>query len=156
MSRLAPLTGLVLFIAAIGFVVPFLKGSAPPAAPQQIADRALAARETMMQQDATAANVDAFLELCTDNLVYEDPVVNMRIEGKAQIRTGMLGFLGATRKAHRAETRRIATANVVVVEQTVSFEENESSGWTPRKRDQVTVFEFEGSKIRRVADYWTR
>jgi hypothetical protein len=53
--------------------------STPLVAPAQ---RALAARQKMMQFDATAADVDAFLALATDGLVYEDPVVKMKIEGK--------------------------------------------------------------------------
>jgi hypothetical protein len=54
-------------------------------------------------------------------------------------------------------TRRIASANVVVLEQTVAFEARQDDGtWKPQTRDQVTIFEFEGSRIRRIADYWSR
>lgn len=156
MSRPVFLAGLTLFIAATCLVVPFVTGADRLATPEQIAERALAARERIMQQHATVADVDAFLALCTDNLVYEDPVVNVRITGKTQIREGMLGFLGVTRNVRRSVTRRIAAANVVVLEQAVSFEENEGNVWKPRKRDQVTVLEFDGTKIRRLADYWAR
>ncbi len=121
------------------------------------AKRAVAARQKMMQGDATPADVDAFLALTTENLIYEDPVVKMKIEGRDQIRQGMNSFLGQTRHARIAVTRQIAAANVVVLEQTVSFEAKQDDGsWKPQTRDQVTVFEFEGSRIRRVADYWSR
>jgi hypothetical protein len=54
-------------------------------------------------------------------------------------------------------TRHISAANVVVVEQDVSFEDKENEHWIPKKRRQVTVLEFDGtSKIRRLADYWAR
>lgn len=81
----------------------------------------------------------------------------MRIEGKDRIRERMVGFLGAGRNARIVVTRRIAAANVVVIEQTVSFEaKQDGGGWKPQTRDQVTIFEFEDSKIRRIADYWSR
>jgi ketosteroid isomerase-like protein len=77
-----------------------------------------------MQQDATAADVDAFLMLCTDDLIYEDPVVKMKIEGRGQIRQGMISFLSLSRRAHITVMKRIAAANVVVLDQEVSFEKN--------------------------------
>ncbi len=124
---------------------------------EQVAERAVAAREKMMQQDATAADVDAFLAFCTDSLIYEDPVVKMKIEGKEQIRKGMLSFLGVSRNVRSVVTKRIAAANVVVLEQTVSFEAKQPDDrWKPQSRQQVTIFEFEGLQIRRIADYWAR
>ncbi len=110
-----------------------------------------------MQEHATAADVDAFLAFCTEDLVYEDPAVKLRIEGKDQIGKGMAGFLGASRNARNAVTRRIAAGNLVVFQQTVSFEEKGDDGrWTPRSRDQITVLEFEGALIRRIIDSWAR
>ncbi|MGC2193241.1 MAG: nuclear transport factor 2 family protein [Terriglobales bacterium] len=117
----------------------------------------MAARQKLMQQNATANDVDMFLTFGTDNLIYEDPVVNVKIEGRDQIRKGMLAFLGASRNARIAVTKRIAAANVVVLEQVVSFEEKQPDNrWKPRSRRQITIFEFEGFKIRRIADYWSR
>jgi hypothetical protein len=148
---------LALTAAAMTLVALSTPAAASRSALEQIAEQAAAARQKMMQQDATAADVDAFLALCTDGLIYEDPVVKMRIEGKAEIRKGMTAFLGASRNARVVVTRRIAAANLVALEQTVSFEEKQDDGgWKPRSRDQVTIFEFEGSRIRRLADYWSR
>lgn len=122
-----------------------------------VAEQAVAARQKIMQQDATTADVDAFLVFGTDNLIYEDPVVKMKIEGRDQIRQGMANFLGLSRRAHIAINKRIAVANVVVLDQEVSFEEKQQdNSWKPRSRHQVTIFEFEGPKIRRIADYWSR
>jgi hypothetical protein len=149
---LRAVTATALSLAVLG-----TSATASPSPLEPAAERAVAARQKMMQQDATAADVDAFLALCIDGLIYEDPVVKMRIEGKEEIRKGMIAFLAASRNARVVVTRRIATANVVVLEQTVSFEEKQDDGgWKPRARDQVTIFEFEGSKIRRLADYWSR
>ena len=35
-------------------------------------------------------------------------------------------------------------------------EKQDDGRWKPRQREQVTVLEFEGSKVRRIADYWAR
>jgi ketosteroid isomerase-like protein len=138
-------------------VVVICTASIAAADTSDIATRAIAARTKTMQAAATAADVDAFLAFVTDDVVYEDPVVHMRIEGKAKIRDGMVGFVGATRAAKTAITKQIAVANVVVLEQTVSFEQHDGGRWVPRSRRQVTIIELDDhDKIRRVADYWAR
>ena len=139
------------------FIGSSVSASSSPEEIQWIAVRMVAARQKVMQQAATAADVDAFLGFSTDNLIYEDPVVKMKIEGKEEIRKGMLAFLGVSRNARIVVTKRMAVANIVVFEQTVSFEEKQQDNrWKPRRRDQLTIFEFEGSKVRRIADYWSR
>jgi ketosteroid isomerase-like protein len=144
----------VILAAALALVAVFACGGPNLA---DVAEQAAAARTSAMQEKATVRDVDRFLSFTTDDLVYEDPVVKMRIQGKDAIRQGLSGFLGATRNARSVVTRRIATANVVVLLQSVAFEEKQDGGgWAPRHREQVTVFEFEGPKIRKIADYWAR
>ena len=122
-----------------------------------VAEWALQARTAAMQKNATAADVDRFLAFAADGVVYEDPVAKMKIEGKDSIRKGMTAFLGATRNARAVVTGRIAADGVVVLQEDVSFEERQDDGtWMPRHRQQVTLFEFEAGKIRRIADYWAR
>jgi len=54
-------------------------------------------------------------------------------------------------------TKRVTVANAVVFEQHVSFQEKQDDGtWKPRTREQLTIFEFEGLKVRRIVDYWSR
>ena len=153
----SPTRGLVLVCAAIlGFVAHSASADENLA---DVAEQALKARTAAMQENATAADVDRLLSFAADGVVYEDPVVKMKIDGKDTIRKGMTAFLGATRNARVVVTRRIAVDGVVVLQQDVSFEEKQDDAkgtWTPRHRDQVTVFEFEAGKIRRIADYWTR
>jgi ketosteroid isomerase-like protein len=141
-------------IALLAGVAPL---SAAPASDELVAERAIAARQRMMQDTATPADVDAFLAFATDDVVYEDPVVGIRIAGKELLRKGMSGFLGATRNPRIVIGKRIAAANVVVFEQKVSFDAKQDDGsWKSQTRTQVTVFEFEGDRIRRIADYWPR
>ena len=143
-----------IWAAALGLVAVFACGGPNLA---DLAEQAVAARTTMMQEKATAADVDRFLSFATDDVVYEDPVVKMRTQGKENLRKGMNAFLGATRHASTVVTRRIAAANVVVLQQNVTFEYKQDDGtWKPSRRDQVTVFEFDGPKIRRIADHWAR
>ncbi|HEY4229149.1 MAG TPA: nuclear transport factor 2 family protein [Thermoanaerobaculia bacterium] len=145
---------LAILAAAFALVAVFACGGPNLA---DLAEQAVAARTSMMQEEATAADVDRFLSFATDDVVYEDPVVKMRNQGKENLRKGMTAFLGATRNARTVVTRRIAAANVVVLQQTVTFEYKQDDGsWKPSRRDQVTVFEFDGPKIRRIADYWAR
>jgi ketosteroid isomerase-like protein len=139
------------------FLASSVSGSNSPNPIERVAEQAVAARQKLMQQDATAADVDAFLAFGTDNLIYEDPVVKVKIEGRDEVRKGMVAFLGVSRSARIVVTKCIAAANVVVLEQVVSFEEQQQDNrWKPESRRQVTIFEFEGSKIRRIADYWSR
>jgi ketosteroid isomerase-like protein len=138
------------------FIAASVSGTDFPKPIEQVADQAVTARQKVMQQDATAADVDAFLAFGTDDLIYEDPVVKMKIEGRDQIRKGMLAFLGVSRRASIVVTKRITVANVVVFDQSVSYEEKQDGRWAPQKRRQVTIFEFERCKIRRIADYWSR
>lgn len=128
-----------------------------PVQVERVAEQAIAARQKTMQQDATAADVDAFLAFGTEDLTYDDPVVKMKIEGRGQIRQGMVNFLGLSRHAQITIKKQIAVANLVVLDQDVSFEEKQQdNSWKPWSRHQVTIFEFEGAKIRRIADYWSR
>jgi SnoaL-like domain len=143
--------------AALSFLAISFAVEAGPTELERIAEQAVAARQKAMQEKATAADVDAFLAFATEGLVYEDPVVNVRMEGRGSIRDAMVHFLGAGRNASVVVTKRIAAANVVVLEQTVSLEsKGPHGGWTPQSRHQVTLFEFEGTKIRRLADYRAR
>jgi ketosteroid isomerase-like protein len=139
------------------FLISSASGITSPNQLEQAAEKALTARQKVMQEHATASDVNAFLALFTDDMIYEDPVVKMKIEGKDEVRKGMVLFLGASRSARIVVSKRISAANVVVLEQTVSFEEKqEDNSWRPQSRRQVTVFEFEGAKIHRIADYWSR
>jgi len=120
----------------------------------RIADQVVHAREAVMQENASAQDLEQFLSYCTDDVVYEDPVANARIEGKDSIRKGMSNFLGASKKATLTVKHRLAAGNVVVLEMDVSFTDTGTGKIV--KRDQITLLEFQDTKVRRVMDYWTR
>ena len=119
-----------------------------------IADQVIRAREATMQEKSNAQDVENFLSYCMDDFVYEDPVVNMRNAGKSQIREGMVHFLGASKNASWVVKKKLAAGNAVMLEITVSFTDADTGKVVTR--DQITVLEFQGTKVRRILDYWTR
>jgi ketosteroid isomerase-like protein len=106
------------------------------------------------QEKATPQNLDALLSLYADDAVYEHPRVGARIQGKDQIRTGMGRFLGATRNPSVRIKSTIVGRGVVILEMEVQAEAKGKTAWEPLRRIQITVLETDGTRIRRVADYW--
>ena len=143
-------------VACIFLLSPVAHAASPRSPLEQISLDAMAARAKMMEQNASSADVDRFLTFCADKLVYEDPVVSVRTEGKNNIRDGMSSHLGETRNPHLHLINEIAAANVVVLEENLSFDYQQGAAWLHQIRRQVTIFEFDGEKIRRIADYWQR
>lgn len=120
----------------------------------RIADQVVRTREATMQEKASTQDVERFLSYCTDDVVYEDPVVNARNEGKSSIRKGMWNFLGASKNATVTVKNRLTAGNVVVLEMNVSFTDTDTGKIVTR--DQITLLEFQDTKVRRIMDYWTR
>jgi ketosteroid isomerase-like protein len=109
---------------------------------------------TVMQQNATRQDVDNLLALCTDDAVYEHPRMRARTPGKRRIRAEMAEYLGETRSPSLRVKSTIEGRNVVVLELEVQAEAKRKGGWEPLTRTQVTVLETDGSRIRRILDYW--
>jgi ketosteroid isomerase-like protein len=107
-----------------------------------------------MLQTSTPTDVDNLLAFYSEEVVYEHPRVKIRIEGKAKIREGMIRFLGVTKDAQIMTVNQISGANMVTVEYRLTFKAKQGSTWEEVSRRQVTLFEFEGEKIKRVVDYW--
>lgn len=98
--------------------------------------------------------MERFLSYCTDDVVYEDPVVDARNEGKNSIRQAMSNFLGSSRNATLTVKNRLTAGNVVVLEINVILTDMRTGKIVTR--DQITLLEFQGAKVRRIMDYWTR
>jgi ketosteroid isomerase-like protein len=121
---------------------------------KSIVDKYLVARQSTMLQASTSTDVDNLLAFYSEGVIYEHPRVKIRIEGKANIREGMIRFLGVTKDTRIIMVNRICGANVVAAEYRVTFKAKQGSSWEEVSRTQVTLFEFEGEKIKRVVDYW--
>jgi len=118
------------------------------------ADQVVRAREAAMQEKSTAQDVERYLAFLTDDVVYEDPVVKAHIEGKSNVRKGMSNYLGAYKQTVLTIKHTMTAGNAVVLEISVSFTDAETGRVI--MRDQVTVLEFQDTKVRRILDYWTR
>ena len=147
---------ILLAVAFIGLVA--LGGAVRAAASDDnlsgIVNKYLAARQATMLQTSTLADIDTLLSFYTEDVVYEHPRVKMRVEGRARMREGMSRFLGVTRETKIVTVNQISNVNVVVAEYQVTFKAQDGDAWKEVSRKQVTLFEFEGDKIKRVVDYW--
>ena len=114
----------------------------------------LEARTATMQVGAASADVDRLLSFCTASMVYEHPRVGIRLQGVESLRSGMQGFFGASRNASITITSTLQGLDVVAARTDVALEARREATWEPVKRSQVWLFEFEGSKIKRIIEYW--
>ena len=154
MNRLAEKSLLTAVLIGLAAMILPAQVNASDETLKDIVDRYLAARQATMLQASTPADVDRLLAFYTDDIIYEHPRVKMRIEGKTKIREGMLSFLGVTKNTKIATVSFITGVNVVVAKYRVTFKAQEGSSGKNVSRTQVTLFEFEGNKIKRVVDYW--
>lgn len=107
-----------------------------------------------MQETARPVDVDKALAFCLPSLVYQHPRVGIRLTGADQVRAGMLDFLGSSRRSSIRVTASLPGVDMIAVQTEVALEAQQETAWRPVLRRQVWVFEFEGSKIKRIIEYW--
>ena len=123
----------------------------PPAQAREFISRFAA----VQQGKATPSDVDRFLELCTDELVYEHPRVGAVIRGKAEVRKGLLGHLGETRSDQTRVVEWLQGPNVLTLRIERTFEARDGEAWKPVRRGSVFVLDLDPSgRIRRILDFW--
>ena len=114
----------------------------------------LRARVAAMQLDATQKDIERVLAFYTDDFVYEHPAAKARITGKDQVRAGMTGYLGSTKDTTFHVRLLSSNQNVVIAKVTMKFLAKQDDGsWKPGGRTNLTVFEIENGKIKRILDY---
>jgi ketosteroid isomerase-like protein len=114
----------------------------------------LNAKSFAMRGGASAVDIDKVLEFYTDDVVYEDPKVKIRIEGKDRIRSGMLSHTGDyAGEARISVDQSVSLANAVAAVITEVFFVNGPDGRKEIQRKRLQVIEFRGEKICRVIDY---
>ena len=124
-------------------------------APPQPATEFLTRFAALQQASATPADVDRFLELCTDEVVYEHPRVGAVIGGKAEVRKGLLGHLGETRSDQTRLVEWLQGPNVLTLRIERTFEARDGEAWKPVRRGSVFVLDLDPSgRIRRILDFW--
>lgn len=142
----------------LALVVTFVSFGALRAAAAEDADVGLVraylrARLATLQLTAGAAEVDAALALCAEDMVYEHPAFGARVAGREAQRQGLTAHLGETRDA-RMTVAVLHTANhVVVARVTLRWEVKDGEAWTKGRRVNVTAFKVGGGKIAHIWDF---
>jgi len=126
----------------------------PQEAQLGLASSYLEARAATMQATAGPADVERALAFCTASLVYEHPRAGVTRRGVDTFRAGMLSFLGSSRNASITITASLQGRDMVAAQTDVTFEALDGDTWVRVSRSQTWLFEFEGSKIKRIIEYW--
>jgi len=79
-------------IAALAILL-CIVSSAAERLPASIVREYLSAKTATMMAHAPANDIENLLSFYTDDIVYEDPAVRVRIQGKDSIRSGMLSHV---------------------------------------------------------------
>ena len=137
-------------LISVGVAYPCAAQSSNPAI---IVDRFLALDRARQAPGASADDVDRVLALLSDSVVYEHPRARARLQGKATLRQGMLGFLGTVRNARDSVIERTSAPGVEVIVTETRAESLRDGKWTPFSRRALRVFELDGQLIRRIIEY---
>ncbi|MEE8528020.1 MAG: nuclear transport factor 2 family protein [Gammaproteobacteria bacterium] len=108
----------------------------------------------VMKVDAGAGQLDHLMDFFHEDIVYEHPRVGAVIAGKPQVRAGLAEFIGSTRNPDIQVRRHITALDVVVVEYDRVYESRSDGRWQAQERHQLTLFELDGDRIKRIRDYW--
>lgn len=125
--------------------------------PADIAQDYFRVKAVSMRAGATPADIDKLLAFYTDDVIYEDPAVKVRIAGKSDIRSGMLShvddYAGSAKETRISMEASVAQANAVAVVITEVFWAKQENGRREIRRKRLDVLEFRGEQICRVIDY---
>jgi ketosteroid isomerase-like protein len=134
-----------------GFIVVFIAAIAVSAfaSPQKDAiAKFYEYRTRMLGQQGTAADVDALLGLFAEDSTYEHPQFKVSMN-KADARRGMLAHLREGKDVSFTVTRMREREGFAVAEVTFRYVVNEKE----IVRTGVAIFEFQGRRLARVAEY---
>jgi ketosteroid isomerase-like protein len=105
-------------------------------------------RERTLDQRGSASDVDKLLRLLTDDVKYEHPLASV-VMTNAEVRTGMLAHLREGEDAKFTLHNARFADGFAVVEYSLAYTVKGS----PINRSGVSIFEFRGDRISRVAEY---
>src|SRR5262245_9385706 len=131
--------------------------AAPATSLRTLSDGYLSALCHTLTRGATESDVEQALSFCADDMVYEHPALGVRIEGKANIREGMLSHLdsyaGTEQDSGLEVLSRIVAKDAVVVRVRETFQVERDGKKETIEREKLKVIEFKDGRIRRVLDY---
>ena len=105
-------------------------------------------RERTLDQRGSEADVDSLLRLLTEDAKYEHPLASVTMT-KAEARSGMLAHMREGRDAKFALHNARFGDSFAVVEYSLTY----SVEGKPINRSGVSIFEFRGDRISRIAEY---
>ena len=110
-----------------------------------------------MMAHASGNDIEKLLGFYTDDIVYEDPAVKVRIEGKDSIRSGTLShvddYAGSPSETRISIESSVSLANAVAAVTTEVFGLKEARAASGSDANGFKSFEFRGDRICRVIDY---
>jgi hypothetical protein len=129
------------------------RADTPAASRRAAVERFFHLREQMLDQRGTTADVDELLKLLADKAIYEHPAFKVSMT-KADARRGMVAHLKESRDVKITIRQLLVGTDFAVAETTMrSIAADKPSDSTPTDRIGVAVFQFEGERIVRVAEY---
>jgi hypothetical protein len=124
---------------------------------RDVSDSYLAALCPTLARGASSSDVDRALTYCTDDVVYEHPLLGVRIEGKANVRAGMLAHLADYVGSHDDSgvlvLSRIVGNDAVALRIRETFVASADGKAARVDREKLRVLEFTDGRIRRILDY---
>jgi steroid delta-isomerase-like uncharacterized protein len=148
------MTSGVLRTAALGLWLALV--STAPAAAHSDADKVKVIHD---EAAGWSRNMDVLLGSYTDDVSYEDPGLSLVLKGKDQVRGFALSFFEAFPDLKAEIISTIVSGNRAASEWRLSGTQTRDLAGIPAagKRMDVlgaSIYEFEGSKIKRKVDYW--
>ena len=124
---------------------------------KELVENYLNAEKATMVKGATKGDIDRLLTLCMDEVIYEHVRFAAQVTGKKRIEEGMLLHLddyeGSEQDTRFEVINIILGYKIVVVEYRQLFKANDNGKIQDIDRRKLTILEFDGSKICRIADY---
>jgi len=110
-------------------------------------------REKTLDERGSEKDVNQLFGLMTANAIYEHPRANVRMT-REQAHDGIIAHLNEGKNAHITLDSIKAGADFIVVELTLQYDAPAANGGFEKvNRRGMTIFEFVGDKIQRVAEY---
>ncbi len=152
MFRLRPVFLLVILFAILPLTTN-LSAQPKPASKQATIERFFHLREQMLDQRGTEAQVEELMGLLSDDASYEHPAFGVKMD-KADARAGMIAHLKEGRDAKITVHRMLVGPDFAVAETTLHYSVPDKDGSIKAiNRNGVAVFQFEGDRVSRVAEY---
>jgi ketosteroid isomerase-like protein len=147
MQQSIALIGLCLVLSA-----PAQLASSDTSAREQAVRTFFRLREQMLGERGSPADVDALLALFAPGASYEHPAAGVRMT-LDEARRGMLAHLGEGREVQLIIVRVLRGTTFVAVETTLAYNVQRDGKEQHINRSGIALFEFQGARISRVAEY---